>query len=237
MFKCKGCDIDARDGVKCSLCQGQVDFPCAGITEGGWRKFGDRRTTWKWANCKSSAATSPRIGLLNTSPTDTESILAELKLLSAQMEALPALVDNIREIQAELMEFKAIQSEFSELKSSMETVNKEMKILSCKVSTLEQEVENMGRIKEQISLIQARVEKLEIKQCESDQRSPINNIEIKGVPMSTDENLFSLIAKIGDTINCHIPKDQINYISRVPSRKDKFNRNIICPVHNSYKKA
>lgn len=236
MFTCKSCEVKARDGVTCSLCEGQFDFPCAGITEIGWRKLGDRKSTWKCANCKSSATASPRIDSLKIPPADSQTILTELKRLSLQMEALPVLVETIKAIQTELVELKSIRSEFSEMKASMAFVSDDMNALTSKVSSLEQEIEAMKKTREEISVLQGRVVKLENQLCESDQRSRMNNIEIKGVPMTNDENLFTLMAKIGDVINCHIPKEHINYIARVPMRNDKQNKNIICSVHNSYMK-
>ena len=65
----------------------------------------------------------------------------------------------------------------------------------------------------------------------------MKNIEIKGVPTSKDEDLFAIMAKIGKAIDCHVQKDQINYIARVPTRNDKVNKNIICSVHNTYLKT
>lgn len=236
MFTCKGCEVNARDGVTCSLCAGQFDFPCAGITEVGWRKLGDRKTTWKCANCKTSAAASPRLDSLKIAPADSETILTELKRLSTQMEALPALVESVKAIQLELMELKSIRSEFSELKASFDFVGGDVKALTCRVSSLEQEIEAMKKSREEVSVLQGRVAKLENQLCENDQRSRMNNIEIKGVPMTSDENLFTIVAKIGDFINYPIPKEQINYIARVPMRNDKHNKNIICSVHNSYMK-
>jgi len=60
----------------------------------------------------------------------------------------------------------------------------------------------MSKVKSEISL--------------SEQRSRLNNVEIKGVPLSKNENLFSIIDAISRKINYAFPKTQINYISRIP---------------------
>ncbi|CAB3233704.1 unnamed protein product [Arctia plantaginis] len=237
MFKCRRCEVEARDGATCSACMGQFDFPCAGLTEVGWRKLGDRKATWKCGNCKSLSTANPRTGSIKVSSGDLENIAAELKRLSAQMEVLPALIDNIKAIQTELMELRAIRTEFSDMKASIEFVHEAMESLTCKVSILEQDIISVKKTKDDVNTLQHRVEKLENLHHESEQRSRMNNIEIKGVPMTNSENLFTIVAKIGDIIKCPIPKDKINYVARVPMRNDKLNKNIICSVHNNYLKS
>ncbi|XP_049692143.2 uncharacterized protein LOC126053624 [Helicoverpa armigera] len=236
MFKCKRCELESRDGVTCTVCEAKFDFPCAGITEGGWRRLGDRKLTWKCQSCKSTPAASPLTGSIKATSAESETILSELKRLSTQMEALPMLIESMKAIQNELVELKTIKEEFSVVKSSLETFSQDIKALTCKMSDLEDEIETLKRTREEIISLQERIVKLENQHSESEQRSRMNNIEIKGVPVSNDEDLFAIMAKIGDTIDFHIPKEQINYVARVPTRNDKLNKNIICSVHNSYLK-
>lgn len=239
MFKCKRCETESRDGVTCTACEAQFDFPCAGITEGGWRKLGDRKLTWKCQSCKNipaAPASSPQIVSQKASPASSETIMSELKRLTTKMEALPMLIESVKAVQTELAELKTIRQELSDVKSSFESFGLEIKALTGKVSILEEEIETMKITKEEVTNLQDRLLKLEYQQSENEQRSRMNNIEIKGVPMSNGEDLFAIIVKIGDAINCHIPKDQINYVARVPTRNDKLNKNIICSVHNSYLK-
>lgn len=232
MFTCKRCDVEARDGVMCSLCEGRFDFPCSGISEAGWRKLGEeRRSTWKCNPCRSQATASPRT---NTSRADMDSILSELKRLSTKVEVLPALLDNVRAIQNELIELKTISAEFSELKSSVEFVHHSVETLTNRVSSVELEIASIKSTKDDIAVLKKRCDHLEMLQRESDQRCRMNNIEIKGVPASNGEDLFELMNKLGDTINYRIPKEQINYIARVPMRGDSQHKNIICSIHNNY---
>lgn len=84
--------------------------------------------------------------------------------------------------------------------------------------------------------MQERCSRVEAQQQDYEQRSRLNNIEIKGVPLHSSENLFSILDKIGNIIQCQIPKEQISYIARVPMRSDSRNKTIICSVVNSYLK-
>lgn len=220
--------------MTCCICDGKYDFPCAGITEAGWRKLGERRNTWKCSNCKSQAAPSPRSQSVKSTPFDSEAIMKEIKRLSTQMEELPALINSVKAIQSELSELKLMRSEFLELKSSIEFSHDVVEDLSKRMKALEQEVEILKQSKEDINTLKMRIEKVEHQQHENEQRSRMNNIEIKGVPISSSENLFNIVAKIGEIIDYSIPKEQINYIARIPSRAGKQSKNIICSLHNTY---
>ncbi|PZC74933.1 hypothetical protein B5X24_HaOG207012 [Helicoverpa armigera] len=236
MFTCKRCDVQSRDGAMCVSCKAKFDFPCAGITEAGWRRLGERKLTWRCQNCKAAPVASPQTGNLKTSPANSETIMLELQDLSSKLEALPALMESVKVIQRELAELKTIRQEVSEMKLSFESYHREIQALTSKVTDLEDEIESMKKTKEAVVTLQDRIAKLERLQSENEQRSRMNNIEIKGVPMSKDEDLFAIMAKIGEAIDFNVQKEQINYIARVPTRNDKVNKNIICSVHNSYLK-
>ncbi|KAJ8721760.1 hypothetical protein PYW08_004162 [Mythimna loreyi] len=170
MFKCKRCDEQVNDGVKCTVCLGQFDFPCAGITETGWRKLGDRKLTWKCNSCK-ALAMSPRVGASTATSSDMEGVLAELKRLSVQMESLPVMMEDLRLINKELAELKSMRLAFSDvtssiegMKESLEFVHGSVKDLTSKVLVLEHEIDNLKKTKDDIVILQDRCRNLEL-QC------------------------------------------------------------------------
>lgn len=256
MFRCMRCNAEFNDGAQCSGCQGHLDFACAGITEGGYRRLGgDRRNNWKCLTCKSSGTASPRnpvsgktppISPISPNPVDMEVIVLELKRLTAQMATLPELMTSLKAIQADIADLKSVKSdianlkllkpEVAELKKSVEFVQNSVQDLTNRVSDINEEVQTMVNAKNEVSLLKQKFESLETAMQESEQRTRLNNIEIKGVPFSQTENLYDVVGKIGDLINCTIPKNQINYVVRVPMRNDKQNKSIIVAVHSRYLK-
>lgn len=235
MFKCKRCEAVVSDVAQCSLCEAQYDFPCAGITEAGWRKLGDRKNTWKCSSCKGLSPSSSAQKYKARSP-DMDGIYSELKRLSTQMELLPSLADSIKAVQNQLVELKSMRAEFSELKCSVEFFHESIKELSAKVTGLEQEVVELNKTKDDVRTLKERCRKLETQHHDNEQRCRMNNIEIKGVPLLNSENLFLILAKIGEKIDCQIPREQISYIARVPMRSDSHNKTILCSVVNNYLK-
>lgn len=229
MFKCKRCGSEFRDGVQCTACLNRYDFPCAGITESGYRKLGDRKSVWRCSACKSASPSPGRIP-------EMECILNELKFLSAQITTMPVLVENVKKIQEELSELKAMKTDISDVKTSLEFVHQSVATLTSKIESLDEEVQSLRSAKEEIASLQQRVTQLEKRANEDEQRSRLNNIEIKGVPFTRSENLYEHMFKIGELINCKVAKEHINYIVRVPTRGDKNMKNIIVSLHNRYHK-
>lgn len=165
-----------------------------------------------------------------------DSILSELKLLSAQTAAIPDIVENMKKIQLELAELKSIKDDLKNVKTSVEYAHQSIAELSAKVTDLSSEVDSIKNTKDDIASLRNQLAKLNRLHQENDQKLRQNNIEIKGVPMSNSENLFTVISKIGERININLPKEQINYIARVPMRNDNHNKTIICCIHNRYLK-
>ncbi|XP_026318863.1 uncharacterized protein LOC113239142 [Hyposmocoma kahamanoa] len=228
MFKCKRCNSECRDGVQCSVCRCHYDFPCAGITEGGFRKLGDRKATWRCASCKNPTSPNP--------PVDLDDVMAELKRLSAITASLPQLADSVKSIHTELAELKNLKSNLTDVKESLNYVHNSVDTLSSKICNIEKEIQILLKTKDEVQHLQQRMEKLEGLVRDGERRSRMNNIEIKGVPVTQSENLFQIFAKLGEHIKCPIPREQINYIARIPMRNDKVNKTIIVSVHNRYNK-
>ncbi|KAM3964444.1 uncharacterized protein ACR2FA_001422 [Aphomia sociella] len=224
------------------MCLSKYDFSCAGITESGYRKLGERKSTWKCGSCKNASATTahnPPSSIKSTTPkslmqVDMESIMMELKQLSCKVSAIPDIIESVKAIQLELSDLKTIKMEISDMKSSLEFVHHSVDKLNDKILEIDREVQTLYQSKEEVIILQQRVEKLEFALRENDQKQRLNNLEIKGVPMTNSENLYSILSEIGNKIDCKVTKEQINFIARIPSRSAE--KSIIVSLHNRYLK-
>lgn len=239
MFTCGRCGVEARDGAQCSLCTKQFDFPCAGITEIGYRKLGDRKASWKCTSCKNTRIASPvpsksptSLGPVVTS--DLDSVRVELQSLKDQMSSLPQLLAAVRSIKEDLTELKSLKSEISDVKNSLDHIYNSVDGLTKKISEIDLEVQSLKKAKDDVARLELRLEALETTAHESEQRARLNNIEIKGVPKTNSENLYNILSKICSKINVSVNNDQINYIARVPTRGENPIKNIIVSLHNRY---
>lgn len=164
-----------------------------------------------------------------------EVIMSELKSLTSTVSNLPELVKSVKAIKEELMDLKKIKSEISSMKSSLDFVHSSVDDLNGKVLKIEKEVQNFQKTMEEVSSLRHRVESLEQIVRDNEQRSRLNNIEIKGVPYSKSEDLYTILNQIGKKIDCNIAKEQINYIARVPMR-GSTDKSIIVSLNNRYLK-
>lgn len=241
MNKCASCAEDFTDGPQCSVCLGRFDYVCAGVTEHGFRGLGEnRKAAWRCSSCKIGRTPSPLPPPANPPslklpvPADMDAVLAELKRLSLLVAVLPGLDEAVKNIKAELSTLKTIKPEIADIKSSLEFIGHKMGALSDKILGMEKDIKTLQKTKHDVEYLQLRVEKLEAQNQEVEQRSRLNNLEIKGVPVSNNENLFEVVSKIGMHVKCAIPKEQINYIARIPVRDSKAIKTIVVAIHSRY---
>lgn len=220
MYKCALCESDFNDGVQCTVCLKNIDFACAGITEVGYRKLGpERRGNWKCNPCKTSSP-SP-----TSSNVTLEAIMNELRGMKQQLLCLPALVQDIRSIKEEVSELK-ISSQF--ISDKVDDLSQRLKSAEEKIKALENNQEELATYRNKLSAIETDV-------VSAERRVRLNNIEIKGVPLKKDEDLYSVVDKISLAVGYSFPKSQINYIARVPIR-NSAEKSIVVSFINRYVK-
>lgn len=204
-MKCAMCNAEFNDGVQCGSCKKRLDFGCANISESGWRKLGaDRRTVWKCPSCRMTSPAAPASGHETIS---LETIYREIRDIKLKLNDLPSLIEDI----------KSIKEEIRDLKSSCEFNSAKVDEFSGRLSEFECRLKDVNTAHHSIESFRGDIvdARLEINALE--QRSRLNNIEIKGVPQKKGEDLFAILRRIGDSVDHKITNSQINYISRVPS--------------------
>ena len=221
--KCGACDEPLTDGAHCTSCNQELHFHCAGVTEAGYRRLGDRKLTWRCSKCKLTSVThaplSPRV--------ESESlILKEIRALADKLAPLECLRDEITEL----------RTEFAFLKSSIGETNRELREFNGRIKDIETRITHVEKVQEQVGVIQSRLDKLEEESNTKEQWSRMNNVEIKGLPQSNHENLFKILDKIGTKIDYPVSKAQINFITRVPSRDKEHTKPIIVCFCSRYVK-
>lgn len=202
MKSCANCNSQFNDGVQCSSCNKLLDFSCASVTEVTWRKLGaDRRAQWKCSACKSTPTLpSPQ------PPASLDIVLSEIREMKQQLSSLPTLVNDIR----------SIKDELAEVKKSCDLSCGRLDDFDAKLVELEAKTSELEKLQDTVSSLQAELASTKFELSSSDLRSRLNNVEIKGVPLKKDENLFTIVDAICRKINYNCAKTQINYVSRVP---------------------
>ncbi|XP_049872258.1 uncharacterized protein LOC126371096 [Pectinophora gossypiella] len=235
MVKCIRCGDEVQDYAKCSSCMNFYDFPCAGITEKGYRKLGaDRQAAWRCPHCKTGTATGetsaqpqditsaasgfapPSCG--SPKPATLEHVMEELNKIKLTLAPLLAVMEGIKEIKSEILE----------VKSSVTAVSNKLQNLDARLQVVERAQDDALKLEQRISQLESDLN-------EKNQWARLNNVEIKGVPMKDRENLFNVVTAIGSKIMYPITKQSINFVTRVPS-KDNHSKPIILSFINRYVK-
>lgn len=221
MMKCAECGVSFNDGVQCSTCKKHLDFKCANISEAGYKKLGaDRKAIWKCAHCRSQAS-SPAPADKMSPVLDT--ILSELREVKLQLASLPTLLEDV----------KLIKQEISELKTSMEFNSAKLDEHSIKISDLERKMTDFQNLRSSFDASLSDVATLRKDLAAKEQWARLNSVEVKGVPVKSGENLFTVTEALTKAVGYGFPKTQINYISRVPVHNSK-EKTIIINFLNRY---
>ncbi|CAG4991941.1 unnamed protein product [Parnassius apollo] len=222
MFTCSGCGLQHSDGPVCSLCKNRYDFGCAGVTETGFRKLGDRKNNWRCPKCKAGPPLSPTPNSPAISQMD--SVLEQLSHINLRLAPLASLMEDI----------KSIKSDVISLKSSLEMAHELIDKFSSTVKSLESRIAKAEEMANDVSGLRAEITKLNQELDIRDQWARSNNIEIRGIPQKNNEDLYDLTQKIGNMCNFPVKKEDINYIARVPTRVPNVEKPIIVSFNNRY---
>jgi hypothetical protein len=226
-MNCFICNCTTNDGVQCSVCKKHLCYSCGGITESGYRKLGsDRRGAWKCPQCKLApiSVPSPKRSISSTEAASLELVLTEIRDMKRQIANLCAVVD----------EFKELKREVSELKASSEFTSGKLDEYEVKFTDIERKISEVSKLQHVVMSTQNAVAQLTANVEAAEQWARQSNVEVRGVPLKKDENLFSIVEGVGKTTGYPIMKSQLNYISRVPTYSKE--KNIVVSFINRYVK-
>ncbi|XP_060809933.1 uncharacterized protein LOC132904025 [Amyelois transitella] len=222
MNTCRRCNESFNDGVQCSSCKKFYDFACAGITEAGYRKLGpDRRAVWKCTTCKSTVSGSGAC----EEPMSLDKIFKEIVDLKKHLSSLDTLRDDV----------KTIKNDLQDLRASCEFNSSKLDECNGRVDAVEEKLQDVDLLRNELKSTQEDLARCKQSLAAKEQWSRLNNVEIKGVPLKKDENLFEIVDSVGKHIKCPIPKTSINYVARVPLHNSK-DKSIVVNFTNRYMK-
>ncbi|CAG9121730.1 unnamed protein product [Plutella xylostella] len=218
---CFACNATIGDGATCAGCSKDICFACANITERG---FATLERSAELPGSVLSAALHRQVLPRKKKPT-LQDILSRLDILTSKLDVLPKLISDV-----------------NELKMNMQEVMKSCEFSSHKIDDFELKLVGVnGRLSsleethEAVKSTQSAMEALKQELNEKEQWSRLNNVEIKGIPLKSNENLFDIVESLGKHVNLPISKSQINFISRVPVYNSK-DKSILLGFVNRYAK-
>lgn len=232
------------DGARCTACCSMVHFHCGGITELGYSRLGERRSSWRCPKCKQAGnrtpspstaqATLPNKQLHLQPPNTNETVTPGGD--SVILKEIARLAEKLAPLEALSYELKSLREEMSGIKSSVCEFTNTIKALNTRIGGVETRLTKVEHSAEQIPDIRRRLDVIENDLANKEQWSRMNNVELKGVTQTRNENLVQLVTMLGSKINYPVSKDKINFVTRVPSRDPNHVKPIIVCFNNRYVK-
>lgn len=218
MFDCPTCNGNFTDGVRCSKCSASYCYSCANISEINYRKLGSaRQATVLCTSCKvnhSQTSKPPASSAISPSTATLDLVLQELRNgingINTRLEQLPAIVLEIKTIKENMHQFEV---SITSLKNEVAGNSEKLTEVTKRVESLE----NQPAAASDYPLLKSEITKLSNELALKDQLLRLNNVEIKGIPMKRNENLFDLVCKLGGHLGLPIEKTDINFVSRAQS--------------------
>lgn len=231
---CANCKVSVNDVAQCGACKELLCFSCGNVSEGSYRKLRpERKANWKCPSCRSdSPITAKSTASVPASvPADLkkqislEDIMGKLNEVTRSVGCLPKLSADVVELKSDLQE----------IRNSCEFMSNRIDEFSSKLKNLDDRVLTLEAARVEVQAAITSVDSVKAQFYNQDQWTRMNNVEIRGIPMKKDENLFKVIEKLGDYIGYQVSKTLINYISRIPTFNSK-DKSILLSFVNRYVK-
>lgn len=210
---------------------------CAGVCDSTFTTMGTaKREKWVCRSCRSKDSQGdPSTPPCSSSP-ETGFLMTQLASVNVKLEALLSLkvsVDSLQTLPAKLDELLLLKPTVEELKSTVKDLQASVDFFSAQYdSLLKLATSNELAVKtlqHEISGLQATVRsqateisRIQAEQNDSEQYSRLPNLELHGLPYSSDENLITYIAELASKLsidNSFHPSD-IHEIHRLPAKRD-----------------
>lgn len=200
---CSICNDEIATGehIKCKLCNEYLHFVCAGFRESVFKKTSEiSKKAWVCSSCKPKDKSSTKLLAQNVVKNNVSTFSNDT------IEALVKSVEFLSE------QFDIFKNQVKEMFSSLKQIQSENKLIKDQNIKLSEEVLQLNK----------RINSLE-------QRSIENNIELVGVPESSDESCFDIVNKIATNLNVEIV---VHNAYRVFSGKNKNPRKIVASINS-----
>lgn len=213
---CTGGITNKTPGLKCcGPCEKFFHGKCVSLNKQDLARFVQPDALWLCPSCRKTPA-SKRTSVIGSISVDHD----EDTFTSATAMGI------LRNIQSEIT---SLNKKYDEVLTSVNFCSDQisyfedtMKKFNDKLSQLQKITEENVELKKTVQSLSDRVEVLE-------QNTRANNLEIQGVPEKNNENLYDILGKIGDHIQCTISKSMIDSVHRV-FQQSQQSKNLPKPI-------
>lgn len=260
-LNCAGClnAIKNKHYLKCIVCNGIYDLPCAGVSEQRFYSFygatskGNKR---EW-NCPACVNKRPKGDNTDTpvrkdntlfstatdvSPPDDEICERENVTMRQKTNAIKTATtavdsDLINIIKLEIRavvraELAPINEKLNELQNSVQYVSNQYDDL---MKTIGKITNDYKSLLTECDVLRSTIDNLSERLNNMEQQARDGNVEIHGVPYHKSENVLVIVNKIAEVVSCDLKDNDILKCTRVAgiNKDNKRHRSIIVKMRSS----
>ncbi|CAN7999519.1 unnamed protein product [Ixodes pacificus] len=223
--------------VECSFPY-HMGTPCSGVAESTFQVMGTKKKEkWRCRSCRakdgreSSAPdkVSSQLDIANLSAqfAEVNEKLDQLLSLKDKVDSLLGLPAQVNDLLTLKTTFEEMKATVNELKTSVEFNSGQYDQLLVEMTTSKKEINDlkaeMTQLKNVVSENAACISHLQVELNDAEQYNRLPNLEIHGMPVSTNEDLKKSVFDLADKLS--IPSFQpsdVVAVHRLPSKKDKI---------------
>lgn len=189
-------------GLQCSgSCETFFHAKCVQLRKNELARFALPGSFWKCPDCRKDLDSSTLVIFDESEPLETEQsedIMSILRALQNDSTHLRSLPDKYNDL---LESVKFCSDQITTFETTLKEVNK-------KVSLIDKLTNENMTLKNEVKLLDTRIDQLE-------QYSRSYNVEIQGVPEKENENVYTIVQTIGQSLNCPVEITDIDIAHRV----------------------
>lgn len=210
-MSCSKCNVELSGGsdvVKCCECGLEFHTSCCKIRSVNKQA----KLTWRCEGCRQDSVS------VSSQKSDLDN---------------PTVMDLLKSIQKELAESRASNTaNFAKIDKSIGAMHNSLAAINNRLTDLEEK--NTKLVKKCVDLeqvgvkLESRITILEREIVEIQQYSRNKNLEIRGVPMTQNENIYSILDRLGQIIGVQFNANEVSIAHRLPTPRDsRYNPSII----------
>lgn len=220
------CNKVFTDGAHCSACNKDFHFQCASVTKSRYRRLGDRKATWRCTKCQQGSSVSSGTApakeesafgsgssgrpLTEDEKSTCEVVSSVIRKMSANLKGLDTVAKEMEALQSQGADQTVLGASLAETCADLRRFFNEMRVMDEKVAAARETSSSFSEFEAKVADIGSKLDKQQLPR--------LNNIEIKGIPESQDENLYDIVDSIGKVVKYTVKKSQISFITRLQTQ-------------------
>ena len=201
---CKACngELGKEEILTCSTCKKEYHFACAGKSHENFKKMASE-TKLSWKCCKTKKISS------SSSSADDQAMALDLLRKDLCTQFQKSHNDVMQKLDALVNKVNQVNNDHEEIMKSIQFLNENYNEMRTRIKECESLTPKIGILEKQNADLRHKVEFLEYKMDEKEQKINETKVEIRGIPVLQQHNHRMIVTQIATKIGMEIQEDDL----------------------------